>query len=40
VIHATIVALKALRSVEQVAKTRGKNISDFRGVRTSNDMRG
>jgi hypothetical protein len=23
------VALKALRSVEQVAKTRGKNVSDF-----------
>jgi small subunit ribosomal protein S5 len=40
VIHATIVALKALRSVEQVAKTRGKNVSDFRGVRSSNDMRG
>ena len=29
VIHATIVALKALRSVEQVAKTRGKQVSDF-----------
>jgi small subunit ribosomal protein S5 len=29
VIHATVVALKALRSVEQVAKTRGKNVSDF-----------
>jgi small subunit ribosomal protein S5 len=40
VIHATIVALKALRSVEQVAKTRGKNISDFRGVRSASDMRG
>src|SRR4026209_2822745 len=40
VIHATIAALKALRSVEQVAKTRGKNISDFRGVRMANDMRG
>ena len=26
VIHATVVALKALRSVEQVAKTRGKNV--------------
>ena len=26
---ATVVALKALRSVEQVAKTRGKNVSDF-----------
>ena len=39
VIHATIVALKALRSVDQVAKTRGKNVSEFRGVRT-NDLRG
>ena len=29
VIHATVVALKALRSIEQVAKTRGKNVSDF-----------
>ena len=29
VIHATIVALKALRSVDQVAKTRGKLVSDF-----------
>jgi small subunit ribosomal protein S5 len=29
VIHATVVALKALRSVEQVAKTRGKNVADF-----------
>ena len=29
VIHATIVALKALRSIDQVAKTRGKNASDF-----------
>ena len=29
VIHATVVALKALRSVEQVAKTRGKSVSDF-----------
>jgi small subunit ribosomal protein S5 len=29
VIHATIVALKALRSVEQVAKTRGKQVSEF-----------
>ena len=35
VIHATIVALKALRSVEQVAKTRGKNVSDFYGARTA-----
>jgi small subunit ribosomal protein S5 len=39
VIHATIVALKALRSVEQVAKTRGKSVSDLRGART-NDLRG
>ena len=29
VIHATVVALKALRSIEQVAKTRGKQVSDF-----------
>jgi ribosomal protein S5 len=29
VIHATVKALKALRSVEQVAKTRGKSVSDF-----------
>ena len=29
VIHATVVALKALRSVEQVAKIRGKQVSDF-----------
>ena len=29
VIHATVVALKALRSVEQVAKTRGKQVSDL-----------
>ena len=29
VIHATVVALKALRSIDQVAKTRGKNVSDF-----------
>ena len=40
VIHATIVALKALRSVEQVAKTRGKSVSDFQGVRKAHDMRG
>ena len=39
VIHATIVALKALRSVEQVARTRGKNLSDFQGVRNV-DLRG
>ena len=39
VIHATIVALKALRSVEQVAKMRGKNVSDFRGVKNT-DLRG
>ena len=35
VIHATIVALKALRSVEQVAKTRGKNVADFYAPRKS-----
>jgi small subunit ribosomal protein S5 len=29
VIHATIVALKALRSVEQIAKTRGKTVSEI-----------
>jgi len=29
VIHATVMALKALRSVEQVAKTRGKQVSDL-----------
>ena len=29
VIHATVAALKQLRSVAQVAKTRGKNVSDF-----------
>jgi small subunit ribosomal protein S5 len=29
VIHATIVALKQLRSVDQVARIRGKNVSDF-----------
>ena len=33
VIHATVVALKALRSVEQVAKMRGKNVSDFYAAR-------
>jgi small subunit ribosomal protein S5 len=44
VIHATVMALKALRSVEQVAKTRGKNVSDFYGARRSapagNETRG
>ena len=35
VIHATIVALKALRSIDQVAKTRGKNASDFYSPRKS-----
>ena len=40
VIHATVVALKALRSVEQVARTRGKNLADFQGVRSAADMRG
>jgi small subunit ribosomal protein S5 len=40
VIHATIVALKALRSPEQVARTRGKSLSDFQGVRSSSEMRG
>lgn len=30
VIHATIVALKALRSIEQIAKTRGKTVSEIR----------
>jgi small subunit ribosomal protein S5 len=30
VIHATIVALKALRSIEHVAKVRGKRIEDLR----------
>ena len=30
VIHATVVALKALRSAEAVAKLRGKNVADFR----------
>jgi len=34
-----LVALKALRSVEQVAKMRGKNVSDFRGVKNT-DLRG
>ena len=34
VIHATVVALKALRSVEQVAKTRGKNVSRLPSART------
>jgi small subunit ribosomal protein S5 len=40
VIHATIVALKALRSVEQVARTRGKTLADFQGVRSASEMRG
>ena len=31
VIHAVVVALKALRSAEQVAKTRGKTIEELRG---------
>ena len=31
VIHATIVALKSLRSREQVAKTRGKTVEEMRG---------
>jgi len=35
VIHATVAALKQLRSLEQVAKTRGKNVSDFTGSRRS-----
>jgi small subunit ribosomal protein S5 len=39
VIHATVAALKLLRSVEQVAKTRGKSVSDFMGSkRSSSDM--
>jgi small subunit ribosomal protein S5 len=40
VIHATIAALKALRSVEQVAKTRGKTVSELRGTRPSGELRG
>ena len=31
VIHAVVVALKSLRSPEQVAKTRGKNLEEIRG---------
>jgi small subunit ribosomal protein S5 len=31
VIHATIAALKALKSIEQVAKIRGKTIAEIRG---------
>jgi small subunit ribosomal protein S5 len=31
VIHATIAALKALRSAEQVAKLRGKTVAELRG---------
>jgi len=33
VIHATVVALKALRSAEQVAKTRGKSVAEVSAVR-------
>jgi small subunit ribosomal protein S5 len=33
VIHATVVALKALRSAEQVAKTRGKSVADVTAAR-------
>ena len=33
VIHATVAALKELRSIEQVAKRRGKNVSDFMAPR-------
>ena len=40
VIHATVVALKALRSVEQVAKTRGKNVSDFMSPKRNADTAG
>ena len=40
VIHATVVALKALRSVEQVAKTRGKNVSDFQTGATQRARKG
>jgi len=29
VIHATVVALKGLRSIEQVAKTRGKSVAEI-----------
>jgi small subunit ribosomal protein S5 len=35
VIHATVAALKQLRSLEQVAKKRGKNVSDFTGSKRS-----
>jgi small subunit ribosomal protein S5 len=31
VIHAVVTALKALRSADQVAKTRGKNLEEIRG---------
>ena len=31
VIHAVVMALKALRSADQVAKTRGKNLEEIRG---------
>jgi len=33
VIHATVVALKALRSAEQVAKTRGKSVAEVSAAR-------
>jgi small subunit ribosomal protein S5 len=33
VIHATVVALKALRSAEQVAKTRGKSVAEVTAAR-------
>jgi len=33
VIHATVVALKALRSAEQVAKTRGKSVAEVAATR-------
>jgi small subunit ribosomal protein S5 len=33
VIHATVTALKALRSAEQVAKTRGKSVADVAATR-------
>jgi len=32
VIHATVAALKSLRSVEQVAKTRGKSVSELQAA--------
>ena len=36
VIHATVVALKALRSIEQVAKTRGKTVTELQARRSNN----